>query len=287
MHGFIFFAPSVLALTIASPAMLPGNLTHVGNSSNASASNLTTSPYTRCYPSVYGTNLNVQSCANAVEKIPRTPLLYVYGTRGQAGTEIIVPIRYQSDDGLCVIDLRPRKRGATLKNEITRPIDISDAAQRVIDQCIIASRSRSGGLTVGFSSNDQLAISVSKYESKASCALTQRTPAAASCYGLLQQMPSSFHPDEMLGPDSQPSQTSYCRLPKSWTHETPAGRDCEILVSRDPYSGSTMEKWADIWVAGVDIYTTCIRKGLAGSVYGLGNNGQIRIDISNDLRTNA
>ncbi|KAL8824188.1 MAG: hypothetical protein Q9191_005231, partial [Dirinaria sp. TL-2023a] len=152
MRGFIFFPPSVLALTVAPPALLSGNLTRVGNFGNASASNLTTSPNTRCSPSAYGTNLNVESCANAVEKIPRTPLLYVYGTKGQVGTEIIVPIRYQSDDGLCVIDLRTKKRGATLKNEITRPIDISDAAQRVIAQCVMGSRSRSGGVTFGFSS---------------------------------------------------------------------------------------------------------------------------------------
>lgn len=151
MRGFIFFAPSVLALTIAPPVLLSGNLTDVSNFGNASASNLTASSNTRCAPATYGTDLRVESCANAMEKIPRTTLLYVYGTRGQPGTEIIVPIRYQSDDGLCAIDLRPRKKGYAIKNEITRPIDISDAAQRVIDQCVIGSRSKSGGYTFGFS----------------------------------------------------------------------------------------------------------------------------------------
>ena len=31
-----------------------------------------------------------------------------------------------------------------------------------------------------------------------------------------------------------------------------------------------MEKWWDIWAAGVDIFTTCIQHGLSGSVSGLG-----------------
>lgn len=31
-----------------------------------------------------------------------------------------------------------------------------------------------------------------------------------------------------------------------------------------------MEAWYNIWVAGVDVFTTCIQRGMTGGVYELG-----------------
>ena len=31
-----------------------------------------------------------------------------------------------------------------------------------------------------------------------------------------------------------------------------------------------MEAWYNIWVAGVDVFTTCIQQGMTGGVYELG-----------------
>ena len=64
-----------------------------------------------------------------------------------------MPIRYQSDDGGCVIDVRPRKKGSALRNEVARNIDISDTAQRVIQRCVVDYRAKSGGSTFGFSTS--------------------------------------------------------------------------------------------------------------------------------------
>lgn len=49
-----------------------------------------------------------------------------------------------------------------------------------------------------------------------------------------------------------------------------SGNRCNILVAKYPPDGFSMEAWYNIWVAGVDVFTTCIQRGMTGGVYELG-----------------
>lgn len=150
MRVIILFASSAVALLIPPPIVLSENLTVASSAADDRAANISVYDTTKCLPKFYGVDLNVQSCMSAVEKIPRTIDQSVYGTRGFPGISIMIPMRYQSDDSLCAITLRLRNRDGTGR-DVTRSIDVADAAQAVIKKCAVPSRSKSGGSAHGFS----------------------------------------------------------------------------------------------------------------------------------------
>lgn len=150
MRAIILFAPYALALLIPPPTLLSENMTLTSSLANDRAANISTRGATTCLPDIYGVGLNSQSCINAMGKIPRTVLPNVYGTRGFPGIDIMIPIRYQSDDGRCAITLRLRNRDSAGR-DVTRSIDVADAAKDVIDRCTVTRKVMSGGSTNGFS----------------------------------------------------------------------------------------------------------------------------------------
>jgi len=150
MRAIILFAPYTLALLIPPPTLLSENLTLTSSLANDRADNVSTRGATTCLPHIYGVGLNARSCINAMGKIPRTVAPNVYGTRGFPGIGIMIPIRYHSDDGLCAITLRLRNRDSAGR-DVTRSIDVADAAQDVVNRCTVPRKVKSGGSTNGFS----------------------------------------------------------------------------------------------------------------------------------------
>ena len=104
---------------------------------------------TFCRPNFYGVNLPVSSCLNAWAKIPRTGAEIVFGSRGQRGIDVSIPLRYQSDDGWCVVELRARVRATTVRADVATAVEVSDAVERVIEECVV--RTSAGGSVTGFS----------------------------------------------------------------------------------------------------------------------------------------
>ena len=151
MRWAIFFVCPALALIVPPSVIIASNLTLDGSSASTSAKNLSAPSPTSCNSAFYGSDPNLESCVDAAAKISRTTSSTIYGTRGQYGIESSLPIRYQSDDGFCVIELRPRKKGSSVRGDVARGVDIYDAAQHVIQKCMINSRYKSGGSTWGFS----------------------------------------------------------------------------------------------------------------------------------------
>jgi len=152
MRAIILFASCALALLIPQPVLLSENLTLTSSLASDRAANISTRGATTCLPDIYGVGLDAQSCVNAMGKIPRTVLPNVYGTRGFPGIGIMIPIRYQSDDGRCAITLRLRNRDSAGR-DVTRSIDVADAAKDVIDRCTVTRNVMSGGSTNGFSTS--------------------------------------------------------------------------------------------------------------------------------------
>lgn len=104
----------------------------------------------QCSPRKYGSGLSPDSCLNAWGKMPRTTNHNIYRSRPQREhDEFLVPIRYQSDDGLCAIDLRPRLHDKLHGGDIARSVDVSDAAWTVLEMCV--RRTREGGFMGRFS----------------------------------------------------------------------------------------------------------------------------------------
>ena len=73
----------------------------------------------------------------------------MFGSHGQQGIDVQIPLRYQSDDGLCVIELRARTRPVAVRGDVTTFGEIADAAERIIEQCV--RRVPAGGSTTDFS----------------------------------------------------------------------------------------------------------------------------------------
>lgn len=156
MRRLFFLIPFTLSFLLPPPSLLSTNLTVASNASVYSAANVLTYKGTKCLPQIYGFSPNLQSCLNALGKMPRTTSANEYGTRsmhrGQHDSKIPVPIRYQSDDGLCAIDLRPKIRDRTI-SDVARSIDIVEAAEEIIGRCLKRQGDRSGGMTWGFSTS--------------------------------------------------------------------------------------------------------------------------------------
>lgn len=143
MRGMIVSVTSVAALLLLSSVVFSQNVTI--------APSLIAEGKVLCNPDVYGLDPQESSCLNAWSKIPRTASETVYGQRGLPGVEVVIPVRYQSDDGLCVVELRPRQQRRTVRGDVTTGIEISDAVRRVIDGCVASPKFRSGGITSDFS----------------------------------------------------------------------------------------------------------------------------------------
>ena len=100
------FAILTSALSLPpSLSLISSNSTSISNYNNQTLSNLTLDPRIFC-STVYGQDFKVASCRNALQKIPRSSESYRWvrvRTKQQAANQIVTPIRYLSDDGICAI----------------------------------------------------------------------------------------------------------------------------------------------------------------------------------------
>lgn len=148
---FLVFVPSILGVLIAPSTNLIANQIPAVSSSNNDTASLQTPGAAFCLQSVYGIDVSLDSCINAWVKMPRSLAPTTYGIRGQ-DLEAPLPIRYQSDDGLCVIDLRARRGDGAARGDIARGVDISNAARLIIENCMEnPQRRKVGGSIYGFS----------------------------------------------------------------------------------------------------------------------------------------
>ena len=143
----------VSALILITACSALSNNVAINNSTNRILPNLPSPDHISCLPRNYGVNPNRESCWNAWDKIPRTTSEEMYTSRSRATSpSISIPIRFQSDDGRCVIDIRAKRRDTVVLEDITRGIDVSDAAGGIIVKCMQEHvRFTSGGSIYGFS----------------------------------------------------------------------------------------------------------------------------------------
>ena len=100
---------AILTSTFSLPpslTLMSSNSTGISKYNNQTLPYLTSGPIINCQTR-YGEDMSVASCRNALQKIPRSSELHRF-TRGrrkqEAGSDqILTPIRYLSDDGICAI----------------------------------------------------------------------------------------------------------------------------------------------------------------------------------------
>lgn len=140
---------------------------------------------------VHGENLKTDSCRNAWQKIPRTPNTQRFIPRKRSGeassADVVLPIRYLSDDGICAIDLTLSKNSDS--DMVTEDL-ISQKADAVLKQCVV--RQRTGGIAVDFSRANDLKITVRSYEPSVDCEPRPNwTPSEDDCQAVLTKVPAS------------------------------------------------------------------------------------------------
>ena len=86
-----------------------------------------------------------RSCVNAMGKIPPWNKPVIFGSRLVEVKDIIVPLRYLSDDGLCATDVTLVKGTS---GDVSNGIGLLHAARTVWEKCAIGSAT--GGVTNGF-----------------------------------------------------------------------------------------------------------------------------------------
>ena len=149
MQAIIFFFSSCVLLYIhLAPLVSPVSTAVVNHFAKNSKSLIAKEPKIICRSKVYGENLEAKSCENAWEKMPRTRNVRLYASRRYSDQQISLPFRYQSDDGLCVIDVRARKKDEATR-DYARGIDVSNAASDLIGECV--EEEGIGGSALGFS----------------------------------------------------------------------------------------------------------------------------------------
>lgn len=182
IHSTICLACSVLSLSIPSSINLSLNSTGAifqDNQAAAAAARNVSAPVI-CRPKTHGVFPREASCRNAWSKIPRTAVEQVYRTRGQLPPDVVVPIRYQSDDGWCVIEVRPSTMGKAVRGDTTTGIAVSDAAKHVIDICISERPIPSGGTFSGFSTSPALVYILNRSNRIQAMKVTQYSTARPS-----------------------------------------------------------------------------------------------------------
>ena len=176
-------------------------------------------PYCR---TSYGSKVELASCTNAWQKIPRDSELRLYGLRSEiaagAHVDVGLPLRYLSDDGLCAIDIRSKYESDPVLKipDLAENIEVSQAAKVVLDRCV--QDKRIGGSILGFSRRDLLVLIMRSYEPKAVCDHTAlEPPFEPFCKKVLQSMPARRKQDVFgFRADRQGLVPSYL-LPKTFT----------------------------------------------------------------------
>ena len=86
------------------------------------------------------------SCLNAMQKIPPWTQPVIFGGRTVDIKDVVVPLRYLSDDGLCAFDVTLMRANS---GDVANGLGLLHAARRIWETCGIDAAV--GGSTSGFS----------------------------------------------------------------------------------------------------------------------------------------
>ena len=141
---------SSIALSVPSSLVLAQDLSNSsfnvhGNDTNTATFRL--GSRSMCRPSEFGHNLDLDSCEQALSKMPRSPIERYYAPRSANYPGAVpLPLRYLSDDGACAIDILEIRRASAGAIDMITEQSMAAQAGLLVDSCV---RDRGQGGFVG------------------------------------------------------------------------------------------------------------------------------------------
>ena len=219
------------------------------NSSNISLLSVVAAPskpslggldYT-CDAKLYGKNLNVASCVNALAKLPESDRIMTFGERGTGSWDGNLPYRILSTDGRCAIDIS--KKADAISDQIS-PSHMKAIARSLISVCVTV-QPNTGGVWRNIGKRGNLALRVTSYRPNVHCS-EETTPTTSSlafksnCREILDEMPADGN-RQFFGPRNDSDPEIAVTLPRSFnTYRQSCQIFLDILVP-------TMSKDASDW----------------------------------------
>lgn len=115
-----------------------------------------------CKPTEYGKDLDVDSCEDALSKMPSSSESQTYAPRTRKTPGGVgLPVRYLSDNGKCAIDLDQRRSSEAIAIDITTADTIREYTERLLDNCV-SGPEKTGGTVTDFSKYSCTCCSLSR-----------------------------------------------------------------------------------------------------------------------------
>lgn len=188
-----------------------------------------------------------------------------WGERG-SGSEMILPLRYVSLDGTCIIQpIIPPGSASTVGRASSAELVLGAGA--IIRVCVDKSNPQ-GGLGKEFSRGGSLGVFVAKQEPNVRCygdALVQAI--VNSCYLIFETMPIDENVRSFGVGGS---------VPLPWTQRAQDGRCYMTLGSSGPVDYTS---WLTIWANGVTVANMCRAQGKKSVWSGNGSSGRLYLEL--------
>ncbi|KAK4691823.1 hypothetical protein P7C71_g5261, partial [Lecanoromycetidae sp. Uapishka_2] len=229
-------------------------------------------PKYTCNGKLFGRNLNVRSCTEALNSMANLDVPRTFGQRGKGDWDIPLPFRFLSNDGLCAVDLS-LKAGTAFDTAIPTTMKLN--AEAVLNICVKGSPNQ-GGVATNLGENGALSIRMTPYRPNVQCEGPGTGPPPMTCRRILDVLPVDGT-QRKFGRVEDPEVQVV--VPQKWT--TVAQR---CAVTLNTISSTDVSDWYKLWAAAIAVEVMCVEaKGQGGVAIGLGKEGNLFIEIK-DLR---
>lgn len=241
---------------------------------NADSSHPVNAPFPTCNGRLYGRNLNLASCLNALYLMSSDDEPLTFGDRTIGRFDGPLPYRYLSRDGRCAIDFA---HAAGVDFDTATPQTLREAARLVIQICVSIDPNQ-GGLITGLGQNKGLAVRVVPYRPTVTCGPSGSGPPWVTCRDILDFMDADNKP-QVFGPRGEEQTT--VAIPYAYTSER---QRCGITVDTTE-AGHLSDKgtWYKIWAAATAIDFICCQLGRRGVAVSQGDNKRLFVELK-DVR---
>lgn len=238
-----------------------------------------TSVILKCDGSKFGYDLNKTSCIDAWASIPIDDEIVTYGVRYQGQFEALLPIRYLSPNGQCAIDITQKQN---VISDRARNVDISAAANVLLENCVIRTTSRAkrsiGGTLAGIDFGGGLSVKLRSYTPDVECVAEPSFDNYEACSEVLSMLYVSFKP-LVFTHDEQRALPFNVIIPPGGMNFTAGGRSsCTATISLVDEVKDT-GTWFQLWEGAAAVTEMCVRRGKAGISFGNGHDGHLTVTL--------
>ena len=236
----ILLDPAFADTSIAWPELYASSNISVPPKSRMTTSSLPSPtpgpPRYTCNGKVYGKNLKLSSCRNALSKLPVGNTKHSFGTRDGGNWDANLPFRILSSDGLCALDISHR---AGVDMDYITPSELKAQANVLVEVCV-KTPPNEGGVVSNIGQNGNLAVRVTSYRPNVHCAPRHWDFPVSDCRNVIELMPIDGK-RQIFGQHDDTDPEITCKLPAGYYTRM---KRCEIRVDiLVPGSGKDTFDW--------------------------------------------